>query len=309
MGLTRNTAGDLVLNPSVGTRMEDLLSRLNTDMMLAVGQGLTDIAGIFDPTPFSDIAGGLFSLVRGDFVGAGLSVVSIVPYVGDAIGKTGKFAKLFRAIEKMQDRLKSMKALFKHVEKGLDPATAKRIKKAIAELDALNQKWESAVEGARDRLEGLFKSKKGKNLRDRANARIRDRNVEGCARKHQRDTVPDDEKKTGAHKNTKGPDNRPDDTYAESNHSPANSANKKVPTDEGGAFQMDSHDHSRAATTGSSREAKLYRDVQEDMINQGKLQDAVDMDRTDSQLKFGDKYDPQFDQLDDFWDDAKLAEF
>lgn len=54
-----------------------------------------DIAGIFDPTPISDGSNAVISLLRGDFVGAGLSAVSIVPYVGDAakLGKLGKWAE------------------------------------------------------------------------------------------------------------------------------------------------------------------------------------------------------------------------
>lgn len=50
-----------------------------------------DIAGIFDPTPVSDTAGALLSLAAGDFLGAGLSVASYIPYVGDAVAKPAKW--------------------------------------------------------------------------------------------------------------------------------------------------------------------------------------------------------------------------
>lgn len=54
-----------------------------------------DFAGIFDPTPISDGANGVISLFRGDFLGAGISAVSMIPYVGDAakLGKLGKWAE------------------------------------------------------------------------------------------------------------------------------------------------------------------------------------------------------------------------
>jgi hypothetical protein len=52
-----------------------------------------DVAGIFDPTPACDTVGGVLSLFQGDLLGAGLSVVSYIPYIGDAAGKTGKIAK------------------------------------------------------------------------------------------------------------------------------------------------------------------------------------------------------------------------
>lgn len=308
MGLDK-IEGDLVIPDTMTARLEELLKKLKGEMGEAVAQGVLDIAGIFDPTPISDLAGGLFSLWRGDFVGAGLSVVSMVPYVGDAVGKTGKLAKLFKAVQKMQDRLKSMKALFKHIEKVIDPKAARRIKRLIGELDAINQKWESAVSAVEDRLKGLFKGRNDELL-ENAERRVRSRNVEGCAKKHQKKTMEKEERQTGAHRDTKGPDNRPEGTYAESNHTPANSSNPTVKTDDGGAFQMNSQDHARAATTGSSHEAKLYRGVQQEMNSQGYLKEAVEMDRTDSLLKFGDEYENEFDALqNNFWTDAKLKEF
>lgn len=56
---------------------------------------VADIAGIFDPTPISDGIGGAMSLFRGDFLGAGLSVASMVPFLGDGLAKP---AKLIRTI-------------------------------------------------------------------------------------------------------------------------------------------------------------------------------------------------------------------
>lgn len=102
-----------------------------------------DIVGIFDPTPVSDAVGGLLSLVRGDFLGAGLSVVGMVPYVGD-LGKIGKIGKLAprtaRALETMlrrSDELASAgRATLKQVFK-LDQvaaarrAAAERVRKAM----------------------------------------------------------------------------------------------------------------------------------------------------------------------------------
>lgn len=52
-----------------------------------------DITGIFDPTPLSDAVGGTISLVRGDLLGAALSVASFIPYAGDALAKPAKIAR------------------------------------------------------------------------------------------------------------------------------------------------------------------------------------------------------------------------
>ena len=53
------------------------------------------IAGIFDPTPTCDTIDGVISLLRGDYVGAGISALSMIPYLGDAakLGKLSKFAE------------------------------------------------------------------------------------------------------------------------------------------------------------------------------------------------------------------------
>ncbi|NJO56251.1 MAG: hypothetical protein HC834_07790 [Rhodospirillales bacterium] len=53
---------------------------------------VADVAGIFDPTPISDGVGGVISLAKGDWMGAGLSVLGMIPYIGDA-GKIAKIAK------------------------------------------------------------------------------------------------------------------------------------------------------------------------------------------------------------------------
>lgn len=54
---------------------------------------VADVAGIFDPTPISDAAGLGLALVRGDGMGALMSLGSMVPYLGDSVAKPAKFLK------------------------------------------------------------------------------------------------------------------------------------------------------------------------------------------------------------------------
>ena len=68
------------------------LSAEQKELLLDVTQVALDIGGIFEPTPVCDGLSGLISLYRSDWFGAGVSLVSIVPYLGD----TAKFAKLKR---------------------------------------------------------------------------------------------------------------------------------------------------------------------------------------------------------------------
>ena len=99
---------------------------------------LADVAGIVDPTPVSDTAGALISIAQGDWLGAALSVVSIVPYVGDALGKVPKIARkaprVAQAIEAVLKRGDSLvnagKDTLKASGLSLDQVTAAR-KKAL----------------------------------------------------------------------------------------------------------------------------------------------------------------------------------
>ena len=71
------------------------LRYLSTDL----AQLVLDITGFVDPTPVSDGLNALISLGRGDWLGAGLSGLSMVPYIGD-LAKAGKFPKYLKTIER-----------------------------------------------------------------------------------------------------------------------------------------------------------------------------------------------------------------
>ena len=79
-------------------------------LMLDLTQIGLSIAGIFDPTPVSDGLDGLISVFRGDWLGAGISVVSMIPYLGDA-AKLGKLPKFLDTIANAVD-LAKMDAAF-----------------------------------------------------------------------------------------------------------------------------------------------------------------------------------------------------
>jgi len=59
-----------------------------------------DIGGIIEPTPFCDIASGIISGARGEWWSVGISVASLVPWVGD-LAKLGKLPDLFKIVTKV----------------------------------------------------------------------------------------------------------------------------------------------------------------------------------------------------------------
>src|SRR5215510_10675508 len=89
LGIDRTAAQETDLSQYVADRTEapaangDDLNAEKGALLLDLGQTVLDIAGIFDPTPISDGISGVVSLFRGDWLGAGISVAAMIPYVGD----------------------------------------------------------------------------------------------------------------------------------------------------------------------------------------------------------------------------------
>ncbi|MBL8941811.1 MAG: class I SAM-dependent methyltransferase [Myxococcales bacterium] len=73
-----------------------------------IAEAALDVAGVFDPTPASDLAAAALALHRGDLWGAGLSMLGVVPYVGDAIGKTGKGARLAQRMAAVRHEVETL---------------------------------------------------------------------------------------------------------------------------------------------------------------------------------------------------------
>jgi hypothetical protein len=125
------------------------IAKQKTELALDLTQIGLSIAGIFDPTPISDGIDGVISLFRGDFLGAGISVVSMVPYIGDAakLGKLGKFAE---TIAKAVDLAKLDPAFAKTIGPALD-----KIRSALdaAPLDSLPKSAREALESMKTKLD------------------------------------------------------------------------------------------------------------------------------------------------------------
>jgi hypothetical protein len=114
-----------------------------------------DIVGIFEPTPFADGANTLISLGRGDWLGAGLSVLGVVPYVGDLakLGKLGKWAKtVANGIELAAKNPAAAKLLEPALRKVHDAI------KAIPEgaLKKLPDEAREAIQGMKKQLDEFF---------------------------------------------------------------------------------------------------------------------------------------------------------
>ncbi len=134
------------LSPTDQKRLADDLDAASAaqkqELMLDLGQMALDVAGLFDPTPISDGANGVISLFRGDFLGAGLSAVSMIPYIGDA-AKLGKLGKWAETVSKAADLAK--------VDSAFAAAAKPVLEKLKGAIDALP--LDKLPESARNTLE------------------------------------------------------------------------------------------------------------------------------------------------------------
>ena len=96
---------------------------IDGDLAMDLTQMGLDVAGIFDPTPISDGANTLISLGRGDWLGAALSAISIIPYVGDA-AKLGKLGKWAETVAKAIDAVKANPAMREALQPAMDAVKA-----------------------------------------------------------------------------------------------------------------------------------------------------------------------------------------
>jgi hypothetical protein len=76
----------------------------------------------------------------------------------------------------------------------------------------------------------------------------------------------------------------------EIHHIPANESSP-LKTNDGPAIEMGKSDHGKTASWGNSRDAREYSAKQKELIEQGKFNEAFQMDVDDIHEKFGDKYD------------------
>jgi hypothetical protein len=84
-------------------------------LLLDTTQFVLDIVGIVEPTPFADTTNAVISAGRGDWLGAGLSLISVVPYVGD-IAKVGKLPRYVQSLKKAISLAKSDMRFAAHLE-------------------------------------------------------------------------------------------------------------------------------------------------------------------------------------------------
>lgn len=125
-----------------------------TEMALDLTQMGLDVVGIFEPTPFADLTNTGISAVRGNWGDAALSVIGVIPYIGD-VAKLAKIPKWIKAFEKISSAIDKFKQIAVNGGKGAE-AVKEFVKKAKSVIDNL------PIEKLPDSLRDAVKSVKKK---------------------------------------------------------------------------------------------------------------------------------------------------
>ncbi|WP_200955605.1 hypothetical protein [Massilia sp. Root418] len=134
------------------------LAKADNDLKLEIANAAVDATGIIDPTPASDIVGAGLSIARGDYWGAALSTVSMVPYLGDALAKPAKAVRATKAIMGLEKKVAALTQTVADLTKAKKQAEAAEVaakeakiaKEADAAKDAAAKQEKSAAKKGDD---------------------------------------------------------------------------------------------------------------------------------------------------------------
>ena len=148
--------GDISLEQYETLRAAGVQDGVNVgEVVLDLSQMTLDIVGIFDQTGLSDGANALISAGRGDWVGAGLSVLAIVPVVGAlaAAGKLGKWAETVTKAVELAANNPAARAALEPMLRRLNDAIG-AIPDAV--MRNLPESMRSTLEGLKTKLDDFF---------------------------------------------------------------------------------------------------------------------------------------------------------
>ncbi len=126
---------------------------LNGEDVLSAG---LDIVGIVDPTGVADGLNAGLQAKNGDWLGAGISALGIIPYVGDIpkVGKIGKDVKIIRrAVENVSSGRNQVTKVFPTRKAALEARPKPRPAKA-GEKQVTRQSRNKSVEGKKFKTDG-----------------------------------------------------------------------------------------------------------------------------------------------------------
>lgn len=143
------------------------LGEVNAEIAWEAAGTAADVAGMVDPTPISDAIGAGIAVRNGDFLGAGLNVVGMVPYLGDALAKPIKATRAATKLAALQRK-------------------AAVLTKELSDLNALRKQEEAAEQAAKtakiSEVKKLKDAEKKAAEQEKVAAKNKDKDCEDCSK-------------------------------------------------------------------------------------------------------------------------------
>lgn len=111
----------------IGKKIKDTteaLAKADAELKWELAASAADVAGMIDPTPASDLIGAGLAVRKGDWLGAGMSLVSVVPYLGDAVAKPAKAVRAAKRINELRQTVTKLSAQLDGLRKAEKQALA-----------------------------------------------------------------------------------------------------------------------------------------------------------------------------------------
>ncbi|MCF6252058.1 MAG: hypothetical protein L3J75_12420 [Methylococcaceae bacterium] len=302
------------------------------EIALDICQFILDMTGIIDPTPASDGTNAIISLSRGRWIDAVISVVSIVPYVGD-FAKLGKLPRYLKSIKKAIRIARTdfhwsnaLKRLFIPLKKVIDqlyelganklpPHANKTLSQIKREIDHFLKPASSGTTANQTVGEFIANSSKNSSPKVKQSGNTPSKSKQTNIEEKPKKGV-SSEKESGiidgkvvenvdAAKNTKQAlGGRHRDTKIDGNkngtqsHHPIADDVSDIATNDAPAIRMETDDHVyRTGNWGSRKSSKRFRAKQKELIEQGKHDEAYKMGVDDIKDQNPGKYDTHIEQM------------
>ena len=143
------------------------LGEVNAEIAWEAAGTAADVAGMVDPTPISDAIGAGIAVRNGDFLGAGLNVVGMVPYLGDALAKPMKATRAATKLAALQRK-------------------AAVLTKELGDLNALRKQKEAAEQATKtakmSEVKTLKDAEKKAAEQEKIAAKKKDKDCEDCGK-------------------------------------------------------------------------------------------------------------------------------
>lgn len=144
----------------------EALAKADAELKWELAASAADVAGMVDPTPASDLIGAGLAVRKGDWLGAGMSLVSTVPYLGDAVAKPAKAVRAAKRINELRQTVTKLSAQLAGLRKAEKKAQAAEAAAKKAKLLAKETAEAKATKEAADGQKAAAKGGKDKDCEE-----------------------------------------------------------------------------------------------------------------------------------------------